>query len=68
MPTRTEWVLLVIKEAIQFKAEAVMPNCTSRTCRRMEGSTHSNAALNSRRKRAVMRPASRAMNNVVVDF
>ena len=50
----TEWVLPVIKEAIQFKAEAVMPNCTSRTCRRMEGSTQSNAALKSRRKRAVV--------------
>ena len=55
MPTRTEWDLPVKKEAIQFNAEAVMPNCTLRTC--IGEWTQSNAALKSRRKRAVMRSA-----------
>ena len=61
VPTRTECVLPVRNKAIHLSAEDVMPNFNSMTCRRMEGSTQSKAALKSKRKRAVMRPASRAV-------
>ena len=68
VPTRTECVLSVRNEAIHLSAEAVMPNFNSRTCKRMEGSTQSNAALKSKRRSAVMNPASRAVTMSLYTF
>ena len=66
VPTRTECVLSVRNEAIHLSAEAVMPNFNSRTCKRMEGSTQSNAALKS--KRCGNEPGVEGCNDVVVHF
>src|SRR6218665_3414196 len=57
----TLWDLRARNEEIHCKAEAVIPNCSWRTLRRMELSTQSKAAEKSSSSRAVEKPKSRAM-------
>ena len=60
VPRRTKCERFVKKFAIQRRADAVIPNCNSRTSRSMEWSTQSKAELKSSKRRAVMKPESSA--------
>ena len=56
------------KRQSSLTLRAVMPNCTSKTFRRMEGSTQSNAALKVPENERCDEAGVKECDNVVVDM